>query len=193
MLDFLQSFWIHSHSTKATAEAKDHKLQRLLTNSYNAPKMDLPLAEQRITETDGNRLGLRVIRQSRLSQLPTDTALLVPTKRQLVVQGVVSVDPDGTGAQGVGDADGGVEVGGVDGGGETVGGAVADPDGVFLVLELGDGADGAKDLFLHDLHVFADVGEDGRFDEVAFLAVAVAADFDLGAGFLAFFDVSDRC
>jgi len=43
---------------------------------------------------------------------------------------------------------------------------------------------------LHDLHVLADVGEDGGLDEVTLFAVAFAADFDLGAGFLAFINVS---
>lgn len=106
------------------------------------------------------------------------------------MKGVVGVDPDGSGAQGVGHTDGGVEVGGVDGGGKTVGGAVADPDGLVLVLEFGDRADRAEDLFLHDLHVFADVGEDGRFDEVTLVAVAFAANLDLGASLLALFNVT---
>ncbi len=110
-----------------------------------------------------------------------------------MVKGVVRVDPDGAGAQGVGHTEGGVEVGGVDGGGETVGGAVADPDGLFLVLELGDRADRTEDLLLHDLHVLADVGEDGRFDEVTLVAVAVATDLHLGAGLLAFANVSGCC
>ena len=53
---------------------------------------------------------------------------------------VVAVDPDSAGAEGVGDFDGGVEVRGVDGSGKTVGGAVADADGILLCLELGDAA-----------------------------------------------------
>ena len=107
-----------------------------------------------------------------------------------MVQHVVLVDPDGTGAESVGDTDGGVEVGGVDSGGETVGGGVSDADGVFLGLELGDGADGAEDLFLHDLHVLADAGEDGGFDEVSLLAVTRTTNFDLGTLLLAGLDVA---
>ena len=110
-----------------------------------------------------------------------------------MVERVVGVDPDGTGAQGVGYTDGGVEVGGVHGGGETVGGAVANPDGLLLVLELGDRAHRAEDLLLHDLHVLADVREDGRFDEVTLVTVAIAANLDLGAGLLALIDVSSSC
>lgn len=78
----------------------------------------------------------------------------------------------------------------MDSGGETVGGGVAETDGIFFGLEFGDRAHGAEDLFLHDLHVLADVGEDGGLDEVTLCAVAFAADFDLGAGFLAFINVS---
>lgn len=80
----------------------------------------------------------------------------------------------------------------MDGSGKTVGGAVTDSDGISLVFEFGDGADGAEDFFSHDLHVFADVGEDGRLDEVALLSVALATDFDLGAFLLAFLDVPDE-
>jgi len=43
---------------------------------------------------------------------------------------------------------------------------------------------------LHDLHVLGDVGEDGGLDEVALVALAVAADLDGGAGFLAGLDVA---
>ena len=106
------------------------------------------------------------------------------------MQHVILVHPDGASLQGVADSDGGVEAGRVNGGGETVGGGVAEADGVVFGLELGDGADGAEDFFLHYLHVFGDAGEDGRLDVVALFAVAFAADFDFGALFLAGVNVS---
>ena len=98
-----------------------------------------------------------------------------------MVERVVCVDPHCTGPEGIRDVDGGVEVGSVDSGGQTIGGVVGHADGISLVFEFGNGADGTEDLFLLNLHVFADVGEDGRFDEVAFLSNALAADFDLGS------------
>ena len=106
------------------------------------------------------------------------------------MEGIVGVDPDGAGLEGVSDLERGVEVGGVDGGGEAVGGVVADLDDFVLGLELGDGAHGAEDFFLHDLHVFGYVGEDGGLDEEALVADAVAARFDGRAGLLAVFDVA---
>lgn len=106
-----------------------------------------------------------------------------------MVQGVVGVHPDGTGLEGVGDLDRGVEVLGVDGGGETVGGGVAELDSVLLGLELGDRADGAEDFFLHDLHVLCDIGEDGGLDEVTLVTLALAASLDGGAGILTGLDV----
>ena len=106
------------------------------------------------------------------------------------MQHVVLVHPDGSGLERVADSDGRVEAGRMDGGGETVGGGVAEADGVVFGLEFGDGADGTKDFFLHYLHVFGDAGEDGRLDEVAFFAVALAADFHFGALFSAGIDVS---
>jgi len=109
-----------------------------------------------------------------------------------VVKGVVGVDPDGTGAQSIGDLDGGVEVLGVDGGGKTVRGVVAELDGILLSLELGDRADRAEDLLLHDLHVFCDVGEDRGLDEVSLVTHALATGLDGGAGVLACLDVPER-
>lgn len=146
--------------------------------------------EESITKTNRHRLRLAVIRQRRLAQLAPDAALLVAAKGQGVVQHVVLVHPDGPRPQGVADPDGGVEARGVDGGGEAVGGGVAEADGVVFRLELGDGADGAEDLFLHNLHVFRDAGEDGRLDEVALFAVALPADLDFGALLLTRIDIS---
>lgn len=62
----------------------------------------------------------------------------------------------------------------MDRGGQTVGGVVAELDGLLLGGELRNGADGAEDLLLHDLHVLFHIGEDSRLDEVALIAVAVA-------------------
>ena len=80
----------------------------------------------------------------------------------------------------------------MDGAGKTVGGGVTEADGVIFGLEFGDRADGAEDLFLHDLHVFADVAENGWLDVIAFVAVTLAADFDFGAFFFAGVDVARR-
>jgi len=73
---------------------------------------------------------------------------------------------------------------------ETVGGGVAELDNFLLGLELGDGADWAKDLFLHNLHVFGDIGEDGWLDEVSLLTLASTTDLDLGTSVLAGLDVA---
>ena len=89
----------------------------------------------------------------------------------------------------VSDTDGSVEVVGVEGGGETVGGVVGEVDDLVLGLELGDGADGAEDLLLHDLHVVRDAAEDGGLDEVALGAVAATARLELGAVLLSLLDV----
>ena len=107
-----------------------------------------------------------------------------------MVQSVIGVDPDGSSLKRVRDLDGGVEVLGMHGGREAVGGRVADLDGLLLRLEFADGADGAEDLLLHNLHVLGDVGEDGGLDEVTLVALAIAADLDLGACVFAGFDVA---
>ena len=101
------------------------------------------------------------------------------------MQHVVLVHPDSSGLQGVADSDGGVEAACVDCSGESVGRGIAKMDGVVFRLEFGNGADGTKDLLLHYLHVFGHARENGRLDEVALFAVALATDFDFGALFLA--------
>ena len=76
------------------------------------------------------------------------------------------------------------------GSGQAICSAVTDFDGILLGLELGDRADGAEDLLLHDLHILADVGEDRGLDEVTFLSVTSTTDFDFGAGLLTLINVS---
>ena len=131
-----------------------------------------------------------VVLECFLSKLTANTRLLVATEWHLVMKGVVGVDPHGAGLECVRDFDGGVEVGGVHGGRKAVGRGVADFDGLLLRLELGDGADWAEDLLLHDLHVLGHVGEDGWLDEVALVTLAVAANLDLGTCVLAGLDVA---
>ena len=77
----------------------------------------------------------------------------------------------------------------MDSSGETVGGLVAELDGLLLGGELGDGADGAENLLLHNLHVRLDVAEDGGLDEVALVTVALTTNLDGGTFVLAGLDV----
>lgn len=147
------------------------------------------LTEESTTKSDTHRLDLCVVGQSVLAEFSANTGLLEATEGHLVGDHVVAVDPHGTGLEGVGDTDGGVEVGGVHGSGETVGGLVTSLDDLFLGLELGDGAHGAEDLFLHDLHVLADTGEDGGLDEVSLLTVSLTTGLELGTRLLAGLDV----
>lgn len=60
---------------------------------------------------------------------------------------------------------------------------------IFNILEFGDGDYGSKDLFLHDLHLFIDVGEDGGLNEVTLFTMSFTANLNFGTLFLAGFDV----
>lgn len=135
-------------------------------------------------------LPLTVVVKRGLAELTANTRLLVATEWHLVVKRVVSIHPYSSSAERIRDLDGGVEVRGVHSGGKTVSGLVAERDDLLLGLELADAADRAEDLLLHDLHVLLDVGEDGGLDEVALVALALAADLDLGAFFFALLDVA---
>lgn len=103
---------------------------------------------------------------------------------------LTGVDPDSTSPEVVADADGSVEVLGVDGSSKAVVGVVAELDDLLLGGELGDGADGAEDLLLHDLHVVTDVGEDGGLDEVALVTVALTTSLDSSTLLLTGLDVT---
>lgn len=109
------------------------------------------------------------------------------------MKSVVCVDPNGTSLEGVGNLNGGVEVGCVDSSSKTVCGVVTETDGVLLVLELGDRADGAEDLLLHDGHVILDVGEDRGFNEVSLVTLTLTTSDDGGTFVLAGLDVSVGC
>jgi len=91
------------------------------------------------------------------------------------VEHVVLVDPDGTSTEVVGDTDGSVEVAGVYRSGKTIVGVVTGLDDLLLSLKLGDRADRAEDLFLHDLHVLGDIREDGRLNEVSLVTVSLTS------------------
>ncbi len=43
---------------------------------------------------------------------------------------------------------------------------------------------------MHDLHIWLDIGEDGRLDEVSLLSVSRATNFDLGTGLLALLNIT---
>jgi hypothetical protein len=170
------------------------KAASLYTVPKRYPFLFLPstlrLTEEHVTEADRDSLGLDVVVQRCLAELTANTRLLVTTEGKGPVESVVCVDPDGTSLERVGDLDGGVEVLSVHSGGETVCGVVANLDDIGLGLELGDGADGAEDLLLLDLHVLSDVGKDGGLNEVALVTLAVATSLNGSTRLLALLDVA---
>ena len=107
-----------------------------------------------------------------------------------MVQHVSRVNPNGTGLEFVCGLDCPVDVLREDGSSKTVDGVVGLTEDILIILELDDDTDGTEDLFFHDLHVWACVGEDGRLDEVTFVAVTLAAIVERRTFFLARFDVA---
>lgn len=148
------------------------------------------LTEKHVTKTNRHRLGLDVVFERRLTQLAANTRLLVTTEWQLPVKSVVCVDPHCSGLERIGNLDGSLQVAGVEGGSETVCGGVANLDDLFLGLELGNCAYWAENLFLLDLHVLGDVGEDGGLNEVALVTLSLATSLDSGTGLLTILNVA---
>ncbi len=148
------------------------------------------LTEKSTTKSDTDGLDLCIVGQSVLAELATKTGLLEATEGHLVAEHVVVVDPDGTGLERVGHTKGRVEILGVNGSGKTIGGLVTSLDNLIFGLELADGADRSEDLLLHNLHIWADIGEDGGLNEVALVTVTLTTMLDLGASLLAGLDVA---
>lgn len=84
----------------------------------------------------------------------------------------------------------GVEVGSVHGGSESISGRVTELDHLLLGLEFGDGANRTKDLFLHDLHVLGNIGENSGLNKITLVTLAVAANLNLRTCVLTGLDVS---
>jgi hypothetical protein len=101
----------------------------------------------------------------------------------------VAIDPNGSGLKSVGNFNGGVQILGMNTGGKTVESLMGLLQDILNIRKLGDSDNRSKNFFLHDLHLFVDIREDGGLDEVAFLAVTFAAEFDCGTLVLASLDV----
>lgn len=78
----------------------------------------------------------------------------------------------------------------MNGSSKAIGRLVAQLDNFLLILEFGDGADGAENFLLHDLHIGVDIAKDGGLDEVPLVTVALTTDLNGGALVLARFDVA---
>lgn len=107
-----------------------------------------------------------------------------------MVQHVVLVNPDRSSLHAVGNTQSRVEVGCVHCGSKAVVGGVTHLDCFFLSLELGNRANRAEDLLLHNLHLRCNIREDSRLDEVTLCAVTLASSLDSRTLFLASINVA---
>jgi hypothetical protein len=73
---------------------------------------------------------------------------------------------------------------------KTIVSVVGSTDDLIFCAKLGNGADRAEDLLLHDLHVRLDIGEDGGLDEVSLISVSLTTNLDLGTGLLALLNIT---
>jgi hypothetical protein len=107
--------------------------------------------------------------------------LLESAERRLRHSGVVAVDPDGSGLDGLGEGEGRVDVLGQHTGRQTVMSGVGSLDHFLHGGELENLLDGAEDFLLGDAHVVRHISEDGRLDEIAFRAPLFASALEGGA------------
>ena len=106
------------------------------------------------------------------------------------MKSVVCVDPHCSGLERIGNLDGSLQVAGVESGSETICGRVANLNDLFLGLELGNCAYWAENLFLLNLHVLGNVGEDGGLNEVALVTLSLTTSLDSGARLLTILNVA---
>src|SRR5262245_17517856 len=123
--------------------------------------------------------------QGVLAQFAAVSAHLVAAEGGGGIEDIVAVDPDGAGAQAVGDAVRLGDVAGPDGGGQAEMGLVAAFHHLVGVLEREHVHHWAENFVAGDFHLILDVVEDRRLDEVALVADAITAAQHLGAFLLA--------
>src|SRR5207253_6049259 len=126
-------------------------------------------------QLDRYRLDFGVGLEGLVAHLAAPAGLLAPTERQGRVEDVVAVDPDGPGADLLGQGVGLGDVPGPDPGAQAVAGVVRLGGDLVQAAERLGHHDRAEDLLADDLHVRTGVGDDGGLDEVALVAEAAAA------------------
>lgn len=104
-------------------------------------------------------------------------------------QKVVTIDPNGTSLKSVANFDSSVKVPSVNTSSETIESIMSLRKDILDIGEFTDGNDRSENLFLHDLHLLIDIGEDGGLNEVSFLSVTFTAEGDVGTFVLTGFDV----
>src|SRR5271154_2313747 len=134
----------------------------------------------RSLELDGDRFHFGVLLQSVFAQFTSYTRLLEAAKRSSGVENVVAVHPNRTGANTVRDRVGFLDIARPHSRGQTIVGAVRTLYHLVYALK-GDNAHyRTEDLFLGDLHVVLNIGEDGRLDEVTAVSDSIATADELG-------------
>mmetsp|Transcript_89643 Transcript_89643/g.254128 ORF Transcript_89643/g.254128 Transcript_89643/m.254128 type:complete len:207 (-) Transcript_89643:994-1614(-) len=128
-------------------------------------------ASEFCVDGDVHGLHLRVIREAILTELAADSALLEATKWGGHVKVVEAVHPHRARPEQARQLQRGADVPGADTRGEPVLRGVRAPHRVQGVGELEDAHHRAEDLLRRDGHAVGDVGEHGRLDVEALLAV----------------------
>ena len=109
-------------------------------------------------------------------------------------QKVVAVDPDRTSLESVADFNRRIQVLRMNAGGKTVERLMSLLENILNVFEFGNSNDGSENLFLHNLHLLIDAGEDCGLNEITFFAMTFAAEFDFRSLVLSRLDViHDSC
>lgn len=133
-----------------------------------------------------NRLRLQIRPQPIPPTLPPIPALLEPTKRRLLAHHKSRIDRHRPGLKPARHSHRPRDIAGIDRTAEAIGSIIRELDGFLLGLESLDGDDGPEDFVDVDFRFHVWVEEDCWLDESPFVALPLAADEDLHAGFLAF-------
>ncbi len=147
-------------------------------------KKHLQHSELGLLDLDPDTLDLGVIAQSLGTHLTANSGLLEATERRILLEIVVSVDPDRAGLESVGHVDGLIEICGVDTGSQAVLGVVGLLHELIDRLEGQDNGDGAEDLLPGQLGVLGHVVEHGGLDKEALCADSAAPGQALETGLL---------
>src|SRR5262249_8786690 len=139
--------------------------------------------------------NLLIVIEHHLVSLPPDARLLVAAKRRMGGISVIAIGPHATGLDSGAEMVSAIWVSASDTRAEAVEGIVGDRECLLVVFKGLHRNNRAEDLFLEDTHLVMAL-EHGRLDIIATLQfaaehVALAADKNLGAFFLADVDIRE--
>ena len=128
-------------------------------------------------------------RKENIPKFTTNSGLLEPTKRHLIGEKVVAINPDRPSLKSVADFNRSIQILSVNTRSKPIKRIMSLCENILNILEFSDSDNRSENFFLHNLHFLVDTSENSGLNEISFLAVTFTAEYNFGAFVFAGFDV----